>query len=309
MTDMNGLTVIIPFLNEGGEVERTLESVRSTAASPVEILLVNDCSDDGYGYRAVAGKYGCRYIEHETRKGVAASRDEGAALCRTEDFLLLDAHMEFYEKGWDAEISRVLQENPESILCCQTRILDAARKRTKPSSAFGAFLALDRENILKCRWNRHDSDPEAPVAEVPVVLGGAYAARKSYWQHLHGLKGLVRYGMDEELISMKCWTEGGRCLLLKNLEAGHIYRRQFPYPVTNGDVLHNKIFIAELFFGGEARKNILDRLKGHYGENLFGRVYGDMDRDLIESECRHLKAICRKNTAYFLYKNVSLRQS
>lgn len=43
---MNELTVIIPFLNEGREIYETLASIRSTADSRVDILLVNDCSDD-----------------------------------------------------------------------------------------------------------------------------------------------------------------------------------------------------------------------------------------------------------------------
>ena len=37
----NQLTVIIPFLNEGNEVENTLRSIRETAGNSVEIFYAN----------------------------------------------------------------------------------------------------------------------------------------------------------------------------------------------------------------------------------------------------------------------------
>jgi Glycosyl transferase family 2. len=39
-----GLSIIIPFLNEGKEVENTVESIISTIKGKVEIILINDCS-------------------------------------------------------------------------------------------------------------------------------------------------------------------------------------------------------------------------------------------------------------------------
>ena len=141
---MEDLSIIIPFLNEGGEVEKTLLSIRATTAGNPPVILVNDASDDGFDYEEVARRYGCRYVEHSERRGVAASRDEGAALCETDCFILLDAHMEFYERGWDGEITRALNDNPESILCCRTRVLDADRKPRNTADVFGAYLSLNR---------------------------------------------------------------------------------------------------------------------------------------------------------------------
>jgi glycosyltransferase involved in cell wall biosynthesis len=305
----SSLTVIISFLNEGIEVERTLENIYKTAAVVPEIILINDASDDGYDYDSISARYGCRYVKHTTRKGVAASRDEGVELCGTEHFLLLDAHVEFYEAGWDLKLLSALKDHPDSILCCQTRVLWETREnaRKSPSHTFGAYLAVDRTNILKCRWNHYDPDPDAPVVEVAVVLGGAYAATRRYWQHLHGLKGLINYGMDEELISMKCWMEGGRCLLLKEIVVGHIYRSRFPYPVKNDFVLNNKLFITELFFDGDESAVIQERLKRHYGKQLFERVWNGLDWERVREEREYLLGIARKDRAFFLFKNAELR--
>ena len=58
------LTVIIPFLNEGGEVENTLCSLIEHTNVPIDIILINDHSDDGFNYASVAEKYGACYIEN-----------------------------------------------------------------------------------------------------------------------------------------------------------------------------------------------------------------------------------------------------
>jgi glycosyltransferase involved in cell wall biosynthesis len=43
---MNKLTVVMPFLNEGDEVEHTVQNIRQTAGDNVDILLINDASPD-----------------------------------------------------------------------------------------------------------------------------------------------------------------------------------------------------------------------------------------------------------------------
>lgn len=46
------LTVIIVFLNEKEEVKNTVDSLLAHLVEPVDILVINDCSDDGYDYRS-----------------------------------------------------------------------------------------------------------------------------------------------------------------------------------------------------------------------------------------------------------------
>ena len=62
------LTVVIPFYNEGEEVKNTLESIRQTVGDEVEVILVDDCSDDGWDYIACARQYGAHYL-HPYRGG------------------------------------------------------------------------------------------------------------------------------------------------------------------------------------------------------------------------------------------------
>jgi glycosyltransferase involved in cell wall biosynthesis len=267
------LTIIIPFLNEGEEVEHTVESIKSTATTTPCIMLINDASTDAFDYEAAAQKHGCRYLHNVERLGVAASRNKGVKKCETPYFLLLDGHMRFYENGWDMRLVKLLEENPRSVLCGQTRrlekdadgnVIQAGGKRI----SYGAYLSVAAIDGLKVIWNAVDITPYSTLSEVPCILGAAYACSKDYWEYLNGLNGLLYYGMDEQLISIKVWREGGRCLLVKNWEIGHIYRSQFPYEVPNKELIYNRLFILELLFPYSIKKDFFSHFKRVYGKEF-----------------------------------------
>lgn len=58
----NKLTVIIPFLNEKEEVGNTVRSIRATVGEQVDIIVINDQSNDGYNYRKDILPYHVTYV-------------------------------------------------------------------------------------------------------------------------------------------------------------------------------------------------------------------------------------------------------
>lgn len=248
---VNKLTVIIPFLNEGNEVENTLNSIRMTVGDKVDIIIINDASTDSYDYLSVAKKYNASYIKNRKRKGVAASRDYGVSLINTPYFLLLDAHMRFYQNDWAELIVEELDKNSQVLLCCDSKVLkrDNTGEINAPEGPqlFGATINFQRDKMmLNSEWSSFEKMPESSVEDIACVLGAGYAASKCYWQYLRGLEGLVHYGSDEAYISLKVWMAGGKCRLLKNIKIGHLYRPQAPYSIESIDTIFNKLWIAEL---------------------------------------------------------------
>lgn len=224
------LTVLIPFMNEGEEVAATVRDVRRTAGERMDILVVNDCFTDGYDYKKDLERYNVTYLENKENKGSAPSRDICVENCRTPYFLFLDAHMRFFCEGWADKIVNLLETNDRQLLCLQTISLKkdetGVHVNKKDSPAYGAYMPLSMDSCLPdIKWNRKEFNPQSPTQEIPMVLGAAYAGSKRYWQYLRGMEGMMRYGTEEQCISLKVWLEGGRCLLLKNQKVGHIYRK------------------------------------------------------------------------------------
>ncbi len=254
----NKLTVIIPFLNEKEEVAKTVRSIREHVGMEVDILVINDQSNDGYDYRGSLRPYDVTYVYNIERKGVAASRDYGVSLCRTPYFLLLDAHMRFYDDGWHRRIARLLDEDDRCLLCCQTRFLGKKDGEVYLMEdcpvTYGACLQFNKKGYMPgITWNCREHDPQADIEPIEAVLGAGYAASKRYWQRIRGLEGLMYYGSDEAFLSLKVWGEGGRCLLLKDTVIGHIYRDRSPYKRFCEEEVYNYLFIADVLFPASLR--------------------------------------------------------
>lgn len=248
------LTVIIPFLNEGVEVVETVKSLRSMVHDDVDIIIVNDCSTDGLDYQSMLSPYGVYYVLNRKRKGVAASRDFGIELCKTPYFLLLDAHMRVYDERWLRDITDLLMRNDRQLLCAQTKQLwkdDTGKiiELKDVAPVYGAYATFEKGQLSPgIEWNYLERDTSEVTQPIACILGAGYAASKRYWTHLRGLEGLELYGCDEVYISLKVWSEGGRCLLLKEHSFGHIYRNKAPYQITQCSFVYNYLIIAYILF-------------------------------------------------------------
>lgn len=293
------LTLIIPFLNEGEEVENTVKSFREFGGDQMEIMVINDCSYDSYPYmERLTAIPGVTYILNRERLGVAASRDKGVSLCHTPYFLLLDAHMRAYDDSWLTKIPQLLRENDRCILCCQNKPLEkdssgAIVTDNETATRYGARLIVSRRPpVPGIDWIDEELEPGHTTEAIPAVLGAGYATTPRYWNHIGGLKGLIEYGCDEQLISLKTWLDGGKCLLLKQVVLGHIYRNVMPYKVDSSTPLFNNLLVTETLF--PLRERIMARAAAYTADRqrfmtAFSQVrsYLSLNRNMIRSGSSH----------------------
>jgi glycosyltransferase involved in cell wall biosynthesis len=313
---MSKLAVVIPFLNEGEEVYNTVKNIRETADQDVDIILTNDASTDGYDYKAVSEEFNTEYICHSGRKGVAASRDEAVALCKTDYFLLLDAHMRFFQNDWVAIILKELEKDNRVLLCCKSIALEKndsgeVVKSSNRFAVYGTYIKFDDcddSESLTNKWSAHDPDPESEVVDIPCVLGAAYACSKTYWQYLRGLEGLRSYGFDEQLISIKVWLEGGKCKWLKNIGAGHIYRQAMPYAVENADMMYNRLLLAELFLDYERKQKVFKSAQ-QQGRETYKCAFETLKQSykMIAEQKKYYKEIFTRDMQFILEYNAYLQ--
>lgn len=250
----NKLTVVIPFLNEQEEVVNTLRSIRDNVGNQVEIIIIDDCSDDGWPYESLTRPFNVSYVKNSRRMGVATCRDLGVSLCRTPYFLLLDAHMRFYDGKWPNRLVSLLYKDDRVIICCQTRFLikneaNYVIHNTECPNVFGAFSTFSVDKYWPdIEWNLNEQQIGQNIELIGNILGAGYAASKRYWSYIKGLQGLRKYGCDEAMLSFKVWREGGKCLLVKDVIIGHIYRTASPYQHYMAEEISNNLLVSYLTF-------------------------------------------------------------
>ncbi|MDR0891776.1 MAG: glycosyltransferase [Mediterranea sp.] len=261
----NWLTVIIPFRNEGIEVHNTVKNIKESAGQELDIILINDGSDDEYDYLDVALRFHAEYLEHEKSVGVAASREHGIELCKTSHFLLLDAHMRAFTPNWATNLKVEIEKDQRAIYCCQTVALNQEGELIS-NDIKGAGVRIHLKD-LSYEWYKISQSSDETVADIPCVMGASYASNKSYWKLLHGLKGLRSYGFDEQLISIKAFLEGGTCKLIKTITFGHIFRevKDVPYSINAIECIFNQLYLVEILYPWEAKRDFFRQLKEHYG--------------------------------------------
>lgn len=249
----NLLTVVIPFLNEREEVGNTVRNIRNTAGYGVDIIVVNDHSDDNYDYQADLINFNVTYVCNDYRIGAAASKEKGARLAQTPYFLLLDAHMRCFTPDWHNAIVAELQKNDRQILCCQTKALERREKyiveEQKVLPTYGAYIVFDYNDYIPgIHWNEYKKQKMLQENHIACILGAGYAASKRYWNFIRGLEGLMHYGSEETYLSLKAWMEGGGCSLLPDVVFGHIYRQAPPYRIVTAQMHYNLFVISSTLF-------------------------------------------------------------
>lgn len=274
------LTAILTFQNEGYEVEKTVTSIRAT--SNAKIILINDHSTDNYDYERIAKIFACDYYETKRNLGVAGSRNLGVFKCTTPYFVLLDAHMRFYDDNWDNKLINLLNENPKRLITSNSIVFtknrygiydneDGSKGRTN-FGTYGAFVNLDEAGWeFSAKWTDKLIDSNNEVTPISCVLGAVYASSTDWWYKIGGLTGLIKYGFDEPLMSIKTWLAGGEVLIIKNWGVGHLYRNSGNYRISCYDVNANQIYLINLFSNKDDISRYEENLKKRVGESSFNK--------------------------------------
>ena len=283
------MTAVITFKNEYEEVEKTVCSIRSTTTN-MPIILVNDGSEGEFDYKSVAEKYDCVYLHNEVSSGVAGSRMDGVKLVKTPYFIILDAHMRMYEKDWDKRAVQIMEENgTDNVYFGRTLELkdnyeewtleDAKNRLLK---TYGCCITHEKYTLIpKWVYKPDFLNEEDNLAQVPCLMGACYMCSVENWNKLKMLEGLICWGQDEPLISLKTFLSGNKVLLIKDMIFGHLYRKSRPYQVLNQEMTSNYLYCNYLFARDDKEfSNFNYFIKKNIGTSLYKCVEAEFNKRL-----------------------------
>lgn len=244
------LSVVIPFRNEE-MLSFTVERLRATVTVPLEIVAVDDASD-----QPVEIPGGVELLRFDRPTGAQRARHSGIVHAKYPTILAIDAHMNFWDRDWAPGLVDYSRSHPRHVGCLT--MLPLSRDQMLMEEAKGRYygahiipfdegkgLSPDapmRRRILVDKWNR-----TRQPGEVGCILGGAYFFQREWY--LEGLKGpweeLLGWGFLEANISIPNYLLGGTNVCIET-EIGHMFRSSTPYVGDLARMLFNQLYLAHV---------------------------------------------------------------
>lgn len=237
------MSVLLPFKNEGEELGLTCKSIRDTAGDKVDIIVVNDDSDQGFDYEAMVKPYDVKYYVNYSRLGSSLGKQKCVDLCETPYFLILDSHCRIYTEDWLDKALEVLTKDEDCVYCGKVQYFsnESDHQSSQHMVAYGGYWDYNIKSLFSCGWNlnKFSDDP----FEIPCLLGANYLCSKRWWDKLCGYNGLRLYGREETYISWKSWMFGGSVKCMPFIHTGHKTRtgNVQPYQCSVYEIFHNEM--------------------------------------------------------------------
>lgn len=282
---MKELTIVMPFLNEGNEPLKTIETIYSTIhskdLSKLEIIAIDDKSNPFFKTNLFSFP-SVQHIKNKHRIGVDGCRQIGVNMAASNNILVIDGHMRFKQDDWFNKIQDCLNREPKTLWCTTCLVLgygnmDVHRATDKYYGASLLFVNEDSDpsrkatEILEPKWI---DKKQNGAYDIPCILGANYFFTKKWFDYIHGLNGLKMWGTSEPFMSLKSWMAGGKCKITTDIEIGHKFRKNAPYSTNIWCMLYNKLYLCKAILNEDLSNRLI---------NKFDRD-GNFDRAMLEIE-------------------------
>jgi glycosyltransferase involved in cell wall biosynthesis len=232
------VSAIITAHNEGEEVLRTIESVEANTSAPVEFIVVDDGSTDGCCDHLRRERISV--IRHESRVGVAFSRNAGAAAARGDVLLFLDGHQRVSAGCLDRCAEVALAK--DAVVWPDVRTL-----HDRGAVGHGASFRLGKNDApFTAAWNNHRG--RQSITRITSLRSPGYFVPRKVFGELRWISQLRGWGGSEAALALKAFFLGVDILHVCGPLARHLFRPKFQYTVTDAEVSRNHALIARVCF-------------------------------------------------------------
>ncbi len=229
---MPRVSIVIPCFNKGEFIDQAVNSVLNQTYRDIELVIVNDGSDDGHTEKKLEDYHqsGVKVI-HTANYGVSEARNTGIRESRGEYILPLDADDEI-EKDYVRHAVDILDSRQEvGIVYCLAKFFDKRNQEWELPPYSREAILLD--NMIFCSAFFRRSDWEKVKGYNPNMRNGY--EDWDFWLSLIEL-GLDVYRIPQTLFLYRIGDAAARHFMTEEKEIDMNMRRQL---VANHKTLYN----------------------------------------------------------------------
>src|SRR5579863_2244728 len=232
------ISVVIPAYNGGHNLDLCLSAVERLAASPREIIVVDDGSSDGSIDRAAAR--GVRILKTSGRRGPAVARNIGAQAATGDTLFFLDADVCVHSDAIDRVGTALADPGVDAVI---------GSYDDDPSSP--DFLS-QYKNLMHCFVH------QTGASEASTFWSGCGAIRRKVFLELSGFdSNYGRPAIEDIELGYRLRQAGRRILLDRDLRARHLKKWTF-WGLLKTDIMDRGIPWTELILRDQRMPNDLN---------------------------------------------------
>ena len=209
------VSVIIPVHNGAKCIGRCLNAVFASSYSPLEVIVVDDCSTDNTV--ALVRQKGVTAYQLPEKSGPATARNYGAGCARGEILLFIDSDVEV-RKETIASVVEDFRQNPEI------------------AAVFGSYDDAPAENNLLSQYRNllHHFHCQQSSTKAFSFWAGCGAIRKNIFKEFEGFnqKRYNKHSIEDIELGYRICERGYQILLDKRLQVKHLKRWEFAQMIS-----------------------------------------------------------------------------
>lgn len=266
------ITAVVTTHNEGDELHRTLQSIRENTRAILEIIVIDDASDDG-SCDSIADDL-VRVIRHDQRIGVAWSRNEASKIGRGDVLCYLDAHHRIARGCLDRCATLAVERS--AITCPDIRDFGLLGWRLHGAN----FRLCPKNGFFSAKWRQWFAIRR--VSQITGLRAPPYLIPRALYSRVSWSPSLRGWGASEACVGVKAFFAGVPILHVAGPVARHQFRSRFHYETNWEGVWRNQAIIARICFDEATWFNYW--LPKVFEPRLTDEVHAELESAAIQAE-------------------------
>lgn len=225
----NNICVVIPFYNDGEAVVDTVARIRKQAGDEIDIIVVNDQSNDGFPYFDRFAPFRVRYLYSKEHVGTCRCIDMAARHTSADVLVYVNPHYSLKGQEWLKYACDVIKRHRAAFL--------AFRPLQYGGDKEFLFEKLSCENDTLILTGGMQS-------EVVSLYSGAWAVAREHWNLFSELTSLTKPINDIGYIIRAAYNFGSEMLLSNTGFLRKLSDDISAYMPTKEEIIYNYLLVA-----------------------------------------------------------------